>query len=77
MRALPITLIFKSKKDVSLSEVFALFNCSSLGYISGICSANVGLSMVNISSRYREVSLNLSMSTNRLDFWRFYIKSLS
>ena len=25
--------MFKSKKDVSLSEVFALFNLSSLGYI--------------------------------------------
>ena len=24
------------------------------GYISGICSANAGLSMVNISSRYRD-----------------------
>ena len=45
---------FKSKKDVSLSEVYALFNRSSLGYISGICSVNVVLSMVNISSRYLE-----------------------
>ena len=39
-----MTLIFKSKKYVSFSDVFAC----SLGYISGICS---GLSMVNISSR--------------------------
>ena len=69
--------MFESKKDVSLSEVFALFNCSSLGYISGICSANSGLSMVNISPRYGEVSLNLSMRSNRFDFWRFDIKSLS
>ena len=66
--SLPITLIFKSKNDDPLSEVFALFNCSSLGYISGICSANVGLSMVNVSSRYPEVSLNLSIRSNRLDF---------
>ena len=57
---LPITFIFKTKKDVSLSEVFALFNWGSLGYISGICSTNSGLSMMNISSRYREVSLNVS-----------------
>ena len=49
-----MTFIFKSsKKDASLSEVFALFNWSSLGYISAICSANPGLSMVNISSRYQ------------------------
>ena len=27
-------MIFTSKKDVSLSEVLALFNSSSLGYIS-------------------------------------------
>ena len=33
--------------------------------------------MVNISSSYREVSLNLSMRSNRLDFWRFDIKSIS
>ena len=68
---LPITYIFKSKKYVSLSEIFALFNWSSLGYISGICSANSVLSMVNISSRYREVSLNMSMRSNRFDFWRY------
>ena len=35
-----------------------LFNCSSVGYISGICLSNSGLSMVNISSRYWKVSLN-------------------
>ena len=37
-------LYILSKKDVSLFEVFALFNWfrSSLGYISGICSANSG-----------------------------------
>ena len=48
--------IFRSRKDVSLSEVFALFNDSSVGYLSGICFSNSGLSMVNISSdieRYR------------------------
>ena len=48
--SLPITLIFKSKKEVSLSEVFALFNWSSAGYISGICFSNSGLSRVKISS---------------------------
>ena len=53
--SLPITFIFKSKKEVSLSEVFALFNCSSAGYISGIYFSNSGLSMVNISSRYRGI----------------------
>ena len=53
--SLPITLILKSKKEVSLSEVFALFNLSSAGYMSGIYFSNSGLSMVNISSRYREV----------------------
>ena len=58
--SLPITFIFKSKKEVSLSEVFALFNWNSAGYISGICFSNSGLSMVKISSRYREVSLNIS-----------------
>ena len=31
---------FKSKKEVSLSEVFALFNWSSAGYISGIYFSN-------------------------------------
>ena len=55
-----MTFIFKSRKEVSLSEVFALFNWSSVGYISGICFSNSGLSMVNISSRYREVPLNMS-----------------
>ena len=40
--SLPITFIFKSKKEVSLSEVFALFNCSSAGYISGIYFSNSG-----------------------------------
>ena len=49
--SLPITFIFKSKKEVSLSEVFALFDCSSAGYISGIYFSKPGLSMVNISSR--------------------------
>ena len=59
-----ITFIFKSKKEVSLSEVFALFNWSSAGYMSGICFSNSGLSMVKISSRYRKVSLNISMRSN-------------
>ena len=59
--SLPITFIFKSKKEVSLSEVFALFK-SSAGYISEICFSNSGLSIVKISSRYREVLLNISMS---------------
>ena len=49
--SLPITFIFKSRKEVSLSEVFALFNWSF---------SNSGLSMVNKSSRYREVTLNMS-----------------
>ena len=75
--SLPITLIFKSKKQVSLSEVFALFNWSSAGYISGIYFSNSGLSMVNMSSRYREVSLNMSMRTWRLYLWRSDIKFLS
>ena len=34
--SLTITFIFKSKKEVSLPEVFALFNLSSAGYISGM-----------------------------------------
>ena len=75
--SLPITFIFKSKKEVSLSEVFALLNWSSSGYISGVYFSNSGLSMVNILSRYREVSLNTSMRSWRLDLWRSYIKSLS
>ena len=33
--------------------------------------------MVNISSRYREVSLKLSMRSINLDFLRFDIKSIS
>ena len=35
------------------------------------------LSMVNILSIYREVSLNLFMRSNRLDFWRLAIQFLS
>ena len=33
--------------------------------------------MVNISSRYRELLLNLSLRSNRLDFCMYDIKSLS
>ena len=33
--------------------------------------------MVNISSRYREVSLNMSIRSYRFDLWRLDIKSLS
>ena len=33
--------------------------------MSGIYFSNSGLSMVNISSRYREVSLNMSMYVQR------------
>ena len=35
---LSMTLILKSKKDIYLSDVFALFVWHSTGYISGICS---------------------------------------
>ena len=59
---------FKSRKEVSLSKVFALINWSSVGYMLGIYFSNSGLSMMNISSRYREVSLNKSI---RLDLFRF------
>ena len=59
----------KSKKGFSLSHAFALFSCSSAGYISEICSSNSGLSMVSISSKSREVSLNLSTRSNVLDLW--------
>ena len=38
----------------------------SVGYISGICFSNSGLSIVDISSRYQEVSLNMSI---RSYFW--------
>ena len=70
---------YKFKKELSISEVFArdLFNLSSVGYISGIYLANSGLSIVNMSSRYRGASLNLSMRSNRLDFRNFVVKSLS
>ena len=53
--------ISKTKERISLSEVFALFNWNHTGYISGKCFSNSGFSMLNISSRYREVSLNMSM----------------
>ena len=35
------------------------------------------VSMVKMSSIYREVSLNMSMKSQRLDLWRWDIKSLS
>ena len=39
--------------------------------------SNSGLSMVNISSRYREGPLNMSVRPNPLDMWRWYVTSLS
>ena len=49
--------LYKSKKEVSFSKLFALFIRSSAGYISVIYFSNSGLSMMNISSRYREVTI--------------------
>ena len=46
--------------------MFALLNWSSAGYMSGIYFSNSGLSMVNISSRYREVSLT-RVGTSKID----------
>ena len=60
-RWLPVAFIFKSKKEFSLSERFAVFNWSYAGYLSGIWFSKSRLSFVNLSSRYREVSLNMFM----------------
>ena len=62
------------------SNLPCLYSTFHLEYplvLSRFCFSNSGLSIVKISSRCREVSLNLSMRLKRFDFWRSDIKSLS
>ena len=72
--SLPITLIFKCKKVVSFGQELVLFSCSSAGYTSEIVFfSNSGLSMESISSRYREVWLNIPTRYNFLNLWTLEI----
>ena len=68
---------FKSKNVASVSEAFALFNWSSVGYMRFTIWSKYILSIFNKSLRYLEVELKASIMSVWFSRERDFMKSLS